>query len=214
MKWMMIYSYNILLYWYWSWRFTPITKSYRGDERWREVLNVEKEDVEMKVVYVELVENEMVDLNVPHIGSNWGWGKNTSKFTTIKPRITHTILPILPKPIVSIPSFSYNFSLYFSSRYTSIPSFSYTFSFSSITSRYTSVFFSFQFSFFYTFFFSYTFFLSYTFFFSLITFLSLLYLLVITLITFSYSYFISIISSYISISFSYIRHDYLYQIQF
>nr|UWG29932.1 MAG: hypothetical protein [Bacteriophage sp.] len=31
---------------------------------------MEKEDVEMKVDIVELVENEMVELNVAHIGSN------------------------------------------------------------------------------------------------------------------------------------------------
>jgi hypothetical protein len=31
---------------------------------------VEKEDMEMKVSIVELVENEMMDLNVAQIGSN------------------------------------------------------------------------------------------------------------------------------------------------
>jgi hypothetical protein len=31
---------------------------------------VEKEDIEMKVVNVEFVENEMVELNVVQIGSN------------------------------------------------------------------------------------------------------------------------------------------------
>ena len=34
------------------------------------VLNVEKEDMEMKVVNVDFVENEMVELNVVQIGLN------------------------------------------------------------------------------------------------------------------------------------------------
>ena len=117
MKLMMIYSYNILLYWYWSWRFTPITKSYRGeikgDERWREVLNVEKEYVEMKVGMVELVENEMVELNVPQIGSNWGWGEFDNEFNnefdnkhnTTTTRNNHK--DNHPKPLVSLLSFSF-----------------------------------------------------------------------------------------------------------
>lgn len=37
---------------------------------WREVLNVEKEDMEMKVVNVDFVENEMVELDVVQIGLN------------------------------------------------------------------------------------------------------------------------------------------------
>ena len=36
-------------------------------------MNVEKEDMEMKVVNVEFVENEMVELDVVQIGLNWGW---------------------------------------------------------------------------------------------------------------------------------------------
>ena len=36
-------------------------------------MNVEKEDMEMKVVNVDFVENEMVELDVVQIGSNWGW---------------------------------------------------------------------------------------------------------------------------------------------
>lgn len=46
---------------------------------WREVLNVEKEDMEMKVVNVEFVENEMVEMNVLQIGSNWGWSEVESE---------------------------------------------------------------------------------------------------------------------------------------
>ena len=105
MKLMMIHSYNILLYWYWSWRFTPITKSYRGeirgDERWREILNVEKEDMEMKVVNVDKVENEMVELDVVQIGLNWGWGGVESEFDDVEcgnnPGDTHT-KPTSPSP--------------------------------------------------------------------------------------------------------------------
>ena len=37
------------------------------------VVNVEKEDMEMKVDIVKFVENEMVELNVVQIGLNWGW---------------------------------------------------------------------------------------------------------------------------------------------
>ena len=36
-------------------------------------MNVEKEDMEMKVDIVEFVENEMVELDVVQIGLNWGW---------------------------------------------------------------------------------------------------------------------------------------------
>ena len=36
------------------------------------VVNVEKEDMEMKVVNVDFVENEMVELDVVQIGLNWG----------------------------------------------------------------------------------------------------------------------------------------------
>ena len=36
-------------------------------------MNVEKENMEMKVVNVDFVENEMVELDVVQIGSNWGW---------------------------------------------------------------------------------------------------------------------------------------------
>ena len=36
-------------------------------------MNVEKEDVEMKVVNVDFVENEMVEMDVVQIGLNWGW---------------------------------------------------------------------------------------------------------------------------------------------
>lgn len=36
-------------------------------------MNVEKEYVEMKVVNVDFVENEMVELDVVQIGLNWGW---------------------------------------------------------------------------------------------------------------------------------------------
>ena len=36
--------------------------------------------MEMKVMNVEFVENEMVDLDVAQIGSNWGWGGFESDF--------------------------------------------------------------------------------------------------------------------------------------
>lgn len=47
---------------------------------WREVLNVEKEDMDMKVVNVEFVENEMVEMDVAQIGLNWGWSGDESDY--------------------------------------------------------------------------------------------------------------------------------------
>ena len=34
----------------------------------------------MKVVNVDFVENEMVELDVAQIGLNWGWGEDESEF--------------------------------------------------------------------------------------------------------------------------------------
>ena len=82
----------------------------------------------MKVDIVEFVENEMVELNVAHIGLNWGWGEigcdcgnvecgDKGRDGHAKGTIPAGILPLplhLPlhppnnqsKPIVSIPSYS------------------------------------------------------------------------------------------------------------
>ena len=47
-------------------------------------MNVEKEDVEMKVDIVEFVENEMVELDVAQIGLNWGWSGDESEFGDVE----------------------------------------------------------------------------------------------------------------------------------
>ena len=88
-------------------------------------MNVEKEDMEMKVVNVDFVENEMVEMNVVQIGSNWGWievecedesdcgsvecgneyGDGHAKGTSPSPHP----LPNQSKPIVLTPSHSLSF---------------------------------------------------------------------------------------------------------
>ena len=72
----------------------------------------------VKVDIVELVENEMVELNVPQIGSNWGWieveGEDEGDYgsdynSNSHPKDTN-LTPLPPpnqsKPIVPAPSYS------------------------------------------------------------------------------------------------------------
>ena len=74
--------------------------------------------MEMKVVNVDFVENEMVEMDVVQIGLNWGWSGDESEFGSIecgnKYGDTHaknTSLAAIPipnqsKPIVPTPSHS------------------------------------------------------------------------------------------------------------
>ena len=102
---------------------------------------MEKEYVEMKVVNVDFVENEMMELDVVQIGSNWGWsgdendyggdecgdkcGDGHAEKTKLAAILPNPLYPPnntpnnQSKPIVSTPSLSpitfhydsYNFSL-------------------------------------------------------------------------------------------------------